>query len=408
MKILLINHYAGGPAYGMEYRPYHLAREWSRLGHEVTIVGATYSHLRYRNPHATASKIELVDGIRMIWLSAPSYRGNGIARAVNILTFATRLMAASGGLARRIQPNLVITSSTHPMDVYAGSRIRRLTGGTWFHEVHDLWPLTLVELGGMPRWHPFIALLQAAEDHAYRKADRVVSMLPAALPYMEGRGLDSARFQYVPNGVAVDDWRYQEPLPTGHLEVLNRLQTESRFIVGYAGGFALSNDLVSFLESLRHLQRSDVHFVLVGDGEHRGELERRYAGERITFLPSVPKAVIPSVLERFDACFVGYKRSSLYRFGVNPNKMFDYMMAARPIICAIEAANDPVGEIGAGLTVQPEDPAAIAHAIELLAAEPDRVRKARGEKARQYVLERYDYRVLAAHFLQDLPAGTAS
>ena len=31
LNILYINHYAGGPAYGMEYRPYYLAREWVRV-----------------------------------------------------------------------------------------------------------------------------------------------------------------------------------------------------------------------------------------------------------------------------------------------------------------------------------------------------------------------------------------
>ncbi len=50
MNILLINHYAGSPRYGMEYRPYYLAREWVRLGHRVTIVAASYSHLRIEQP----------------------------------------------------------------------------------------------------------------------------------------------------------------------------------------------------------------------------------------------------------------------------------------------------------------------------------------------------------------------
>ena len=40
MNILIINHYAGSKEYGMEYRPYYLAKEWKNQGHEVTIIAA--------------------------------------------------------------------------------------------------------------------------------------------------------------------------------------------------------------------------------------------------------------------------------------------------------------------------------------------------------------------------------
>ncbi len=46
MNILLINHYAGSPQYGMEYRLYYLAREWVKTGHKVGITSAFFSHLR--------------------------------------------------------------------------------------------------------------------------------------------------------------------------------------------------------------------------------------------------------------------------------------------------------------------------------------------------------------------------
>lgn len=46
MNILLINHYAGYPNLGMEYRPYYLSKEWVRMGHQVRVLAANYSHLR--------------------------------------------------------------------------------------------------------------------------------------------------------------------------------------------------------------------------------------------------------------------------------------------------------------------------------------------------------------------------
>lgn len=46
MNILYINHYAGSPEMGMEFRTYYLANEWVKMGHNVTIIAGDYSHLR--------------------------------------------------------------------------------------------------------------------------------------------------------------------------------------------------------------------------------------------------------------------------------------------------------------------------------------------------------------------------
>ena len=50
MKILYVNHYAGSLSYGMEYRPFYMAREWVRAGHQVRIVAADRSHIRAVTP----------------------------------------------------------------------------------------------------------------------------------------------------------------------------------------------------------------------------------------------------------------------------------------------------------------------------------------------------------------------
>ncbi len=75
MNILYINHYAGSPEMGMEFRPYYLAKEWIKMGNNVRIVAADFSHLRIRNPIVdTDFQEEVIDGITYNWVKTGSYK----------------------------------------------------------------------------------------------------------------------------------------------------------------------------------------------------------------------------------------------------------------------------------------------------------------------------------------------
>ena len=66
--------------------------------------------------------------------------------------------------------------------------------------------------------HPFIRLMQWAEDFAYRRADRVVSILPFAAEHMQKHGMPPHKFAHVPNGIAAMEWQgIGEPVPPGAL-----------------------------------------------------------------------------------------------------------------------------------------------------------------------------------------------
>lgn len=95
-------------------------------------------------------------------------------------------------------------------------------------------------------------------------------------------------------------------------------------------------------------------------------------------------------------------KKSFYRFSISPNKLMDYMMAAKPIIHAVEAANDLVKEAQCGLSVAPEDPAAVTQAVRELMAMSEENRMEMGLRGRKYVMENHDYRVLAHRFLESI------
>ena len=404
MNILLINHYAGSKIHGMEYRPFYMAREWMAMGHRVTIVAASHSHLRSVPPELSGDFTPAsIENIPYIWLKTPGYKGNGIRRSLNMFSFVRKLIQYEDRLVREVGPDLVIASSTYPLDMVAARRIARKAVARLVFEVHDLWPLTLTEMG-MPKWHPFVVLMQWAEHFAYRNADRVISILPNAACHMESHGLRPDKFRHVPNGIVTAEWESDRaPVPREHAEVLAALREEGRFLVAYAGAHGLANALNTVVDAAALLREHPASFVLVGQGSQKEALHRKALAldlKNIVFLPPVPKASIPSLLSSMDVLLIGLKRTPLFRFGISPNKLMDYMMAGKPIIQAIEAGNDMVAGTECGLSVPPQEPQAIAEAtLRLLALSPSE-REAMGLRGREYVLAHHDYRILAQLFLE--------
>jgi glycosyltransferase involved in cell wall biosynthesis len=403
MNILYLNHYAGSPKLGMEYRPYYLAREWVRAGHRVQMLAADFSHVRARQPQAGS---EAIDGIGYRWFATPPYQGNGLGRVKNIASFLRQVWADTPQLVRNFKPNVVIASSTYPMDIWVARRIARLAKAKLVYEVHDLWPLSPIELSGMSPWHPFALLCQAAEDAAYRDADVVVSMLPKVQGHMAGRGLDLKKLHIVPNGIALDEWQgTPPPLRDDVAQALAAARAAGRTVVGYAGSMGGPNALGTLLDAAALLQNEALQFVLVGSGHDQAQLAQRAAAEglaRVQFLPPIPKAQVPSFLAGVDIAYIGWQRVPIYRFGIAPNKLMDYLMARCAVLHSVEAGNDPVAEAGAGLTVPPESPTAVAAGLRRLAATPPDERRAMGERARAFVLANHTYPVLAQRFLDAL------
>jgi glycosyltransferase involved in cell wall biosynthesis len=405
MNILLINHYAGSTRHGMEFRPFYLAREWVRSGHKVQIVAASYSHIRAIQPKPDgAALVEDIEGVAYHWYVTPAYEGNGAGRVKNMLAFLAALWCDARRVAQDFKPNVVIASSTYPMDIWPARRIAKLANAKLVFEVHDLWPLSPMELGGMSKWHPFILWVQAAEDYAYRHVDKVICMLPKAKEYMVSRGMAAEKFFYVPNGIDEAEWHAPETLSAALQSQLDALRAKGQPLVGYAGGHGLSNALNTLLDAAKILD-GKVQVVFVGEGPEKDALAKRITAERIgnvTMLSVIPKAAVPAFLKSIDIAYIGWHPNPLYRFGISPNKLMDYMMAGKPVVHCVAAGNDPVAQAGCGLTVPPGNAAAVAGAVLQLANLSEARRAEMGASGREFILKNQTYRILARRFLDSI------
>ena len=389
-------------------RPYYLAKEWVKMGHQVTLVGASFSHLRIQQPVVTTNKDfeeETVEGINYIWIKTPAYEST-FARIQNIFVFVCKLWKYSRKISEFVKPDLVVASSTYPLDIYPARKIAETAGAKLCYEVHDLWPLSPKLIGGYSSWHPFIIVMQLAENYAYKHVDKVISLLWNSEQHMREHGLAEGKFKCIPNGYCKEDWEnlnLKEEIPQTHKLLFKQL--ENKIIVGFAGGFAASGSLDTLVKAAALLKEHDnLAFVLVGKGPEQEYLEKLVKERSLAntfFLPAVKKIQIPRIVAYFDVAFIGGIHSFLHKYGTSANKLTDYMLSAKPIIQAIDEPNSVIERVKCGICVEAENERLVADAILELTGMTREKREKMGEGGRKYALENLEWGILAKQFLDE-------
>ncbi|MEG1965881.1 MAG: glycosyltransferase, partial [Oscillospiraceae bacterium] len=249
MNILIIDHYAGSADMGMEYRPYYYCKNWAKMGHITTILTADFSHLRINNPRVEKNfKTVYKDDIKYIFVKTNQYANNGYERFKNIAEFLFKSYFNVKKILEEITPDVVIASSTYPFDIIIARKIAKKTGAKIVFEVHDIWPLSLIELYGFSKYNPIILLTDYFEKSAYKKSDFVISVLSNAKQYFDEKNISQEKYLYFPNGIEIIDDLGQR-IPTKHIELIKKFKADGKFIVMYCGGFSAANYLDYFVNT---------------------------------------------------------------------------------------------------------------------------------------------------------------
>ncbi len=389
-SLLWVNHFAVTPAEGGGTRHFELGRELVRSGWGVTIAASDFNlHARRytRRPAAESreSVSETVEGVRFEWLWASSYERNDWRRGRNWLTFAS-------GVARwrlPVAPSVVIGSSPHLLAAAAAARLATRHGVPFVLEVRDLWPESLLAAGG--RVGPAYLALDALARRLYRRAERIMVLARGVGERIHALGVPSDKIVYVPNGVDVSAFVASERRPPA----------DDRFTVVYAGAHGPANGLDTVLEAAALLRdEPGLRFLLVGDGPAKGELEAKARARglaTVEFRPPVPKREMPALLATADAGLMVLRPSPLFAYGVSPNKLFDYLGAALPVVCNVPGdVAGMVRESGAGVQAVDASPSALAEAVLGLRKRGDLARRRMGEAGRAWVEREHGRPVLAA------------
>ncbi|MDO5652833.1 MAG: glycosyltransferase family 4 protein [Brachymonas sp.] len=395
-QVWILNHYAQEPGGAGGTRHFHLAEYLQPHGWQASIIASSVelNSGRQRLAADEALRFERIAGIPFLWVRTPEYEGNDGGRMLNMLAYTWRafLRRTTQDLPR---PDVVMGSSVHPFAAVTAVFLARRFKVPFVFEVRDLWPQTLVDMGRLKEKALMTWVLRKLELWLYRRAARIIVLLPRAWEYITPLGIPKERVVWLPNGVDLSLFPRMESA---------RVQGTSAFTLMYFGAHGQANGLDNVLQAMKYVQQRQegrqIYLRMIGDGPLKPSLMAQAAEmglNNVSFEAPVPKSQIPVLATQADAFVIAVlDLPNLYRYGISMNKLFDYLAAERPIIMSSNAVNNPVNEAQAGLTVAPGKPDQLADAILKIASMPLEERQRMGHAGRKYVEENHGFQQLSA------------
>lgn len=396
MRIWLANHYAVPPNIAGITRHYELAREWvTEEKAEVTLFLSKFVHPRRTFiTEQEKESLEKIPGLKLEWLWSFPHKTNDFKRIINMGSFAAVFFLA--GLMKK-KPDVIIASSPHLFTGFAGWMLSKMKGCPFVFEVRDLWPDSLIKMGGLKNKH-IARLLTWMESFLYQHADRIVVLTEHQRKFIADKGIDLARIELIPNGIVIGSW---QPDPSKRVEFRRKMGvSEDQFVAIYTGAHGPANALKYVVKAGRYL-KPGISIVLIGDGPEKETLLKMKQEEgldNIHLLDPVPKSEIFDYTQAADCGIISLADNEVFR-GARPNKLFDYTFVGLPIVTTVDGEVREIVESNrVGIFAGAEDPQGLADAIDRIRSyTPDQLEEIK-KNGKEYIDREGDRKKLAHRF----------
>lgn len=402
MKILyLCQVFETGSDTGSE-RHFYFCKYAVRKGHQATAITSNvdYKNARVKFTGKKGTIIKSEDGVDIHYVySYANMRGSFIKRFYYFVTYFFSSISES---LRISKPDVIYAVST-PLTVgLLGYLISRVRGIPFVFEVTDLWPEAAVECGVVKN-KGLIKLAHWLAMFCYRTSAHIVGLGRSMCDAIIAKGIDKQKVSLITNGVDLSLFADRSIDAATRTAVRNQYGFGNKFVVMYMGAHGAYNALDTIIDAALIL-RGDPRFlfVFIGDGDEKLKLQKRvsdYHVDNVVFLPPMPRLESPGMLSAADAFVLPNRKGEFFK-GNLPNKLFDFLASARPIVVA-GAGETPelVTAAGAGKCGPPEDSQTMVKLLVELANLPEAARIAMGARGRDYVFANYDRDKLSERFL---------
>lgn len=398
LNIWYVSKYISPPSKGTAGgRGYILMRELALMGHNVALITSDSNQLGKPPTLDRNYFIQEMDGMRLCWVRTMKYSvAKSMRRILSWLHFEWRLLWLPK--QHLPKPDVVVVSSLSLLTVLNGLFWRMRYECRLIFEVRDIWPLTLTEEGGFNTTNPLIKFLGFVEYLGYRYADAIVGTMPNLSEHVTQVLGYSKKTYCIPMGIDDSNSIPSKPLPA---DFEAAYFTPGKFIIAYVGSIGISNALETFFNCANIMKEvSDIHFLVVGDGDLRESFQQKYAHLfNLTYAPRVPKEMVQSVLARCDLLYFSVHASKVWKYGQSLNKVIDYMMAGKPIVASYIGHPSMINEAACGTYVQAGNEVALKREITRYYNMSRDARYELGARGKAWLIQNRPYKKLARDYL---------
>ena len=353
MKILFITDNFPPEVNAPATRTYEHALEWVAQGTEVTVITCAPNFPHGNIYDGYKNKLfqrENMDGIEVVRVWSYITANSGfIKRVLDYVSFA--FSAFWVGLFQK--HDVIIATSPQFFTTWAAFSISKLRRKPWIFELRDLWPESIKTVGVMKQGK-VINMLEKIELALYRDASRIIAVTDAFKTNLTDRGIDAGKIDVITNGSNVELFYPHQK----NKELLNQLNLNGKFIVGYIGTHGLSHSLDFVIHSISKITDPDIHFLFIGDGAMKNtivNLAKELNISNATFLSPISKDLVPEYLAICDVSLAPLKKADNFR-KVIPSKIFEASAMRKPTLLGVEGqAQEILEKHNAGLCFEPEN-----------------------------------------------------
>lgn len=261
--------------------------------------------------------------------------------------------------------DIIFTNSTPPIQGAVAAFVKIFRKIPFVYNLQDIFPDSMVGTGLAKKGGFIWKIGRLIENFTYKHADKIIVISEDFKKNIMAKGVSEEKIVVIYNWV---DENAVFDIPREQNKLIKRYGLDKqKFYITYSGNIGLTQNMDMLLDTAKSLsQIEDIHFVVIGEGAYKAQMNKRLKGENIqnvTMLPFQPYEDISHVFSLGDVGLVISKPG----VGANsvPSKTWSIMSASRPVLASFDEneLKTIIEENQCGFFVKAGDKNAFASAI---------------------------------------------